>query len=101
MADPTLNSLAQVIAAVRLEAKTSATAKLNSRAVFADGNVLARADVLKRLNLNPNTPPEAWLAIVACGSNASALDLKAAQELHGKGVLNAEQLAQVSALRGG
>ncbi len=48
-------------------------ASLNSRAVMPDGRALNRGEILQTLGLNPNTSPTAWLAIVACGSNASAL----------------------------
>jgi hypothetical protein len=48
-------------------------ASLNARAVMPDGGMMDRAQILQRLGLNPGTSPTAWLAIVACGSNASAL----------------------------
>lgn len=42
-------------------------------AILPDGSLADRAQILNKLGLNPNTPPDAWLAIVSCGSNASAL----------------------------
>ena len=44
----------------------------SAKAVMPDGRMLERADILTMLNLDPNIAPEAWLAIVACGSNAAA-----------------------------
>jgi hypothetical protein len=49
---------------------------LNSRAVLPDGSVVSREQILKTLNLNPGTAPDAWLAVIACGSNASALNFR-------------------------
>jgi len=63
-------------------------ASLNSRAVLPSGKVMSRAEILSQLNLNPRTAPEAWLNVVACGVNASALNFKDANELVDKGVLD-------------
>lgn len=64
-------------AAVLAEVRPSEaqTMKLNAqaKAVLPNGDILDRAKVLSQLGLDPTTPPDAWLAIVACGSNASAL----------------------------
>ena len=49
---------------------------LNNRAVLPDGSLASREQILRALNLNPGTAPDAWLAIIACGSNASALNFK-------------------------
>lgn len=54
-------------------AATSRIASLNARAVMPDGRALSRSEILQALGLNPNTSPTAWLAVVGCGSNASAL----------------------------
>lgn len=43
-----------------------------ARALMPNGELVDRAQILRQLNLNPNTSPEAWLAIVACGSNKAA-----------------------------
>jgi hypothetical protein len=45
----------------------------NAKAITATGARLSRAQILSKLGLNPGTPPEAWLAVIGCGSNASAL----------------------------
>ena len=45
----------------------------NAKAVLPGGINLSRAEILSKLGLNPNTPPDAWLAIISCGSNGSAL----------------------------
>ena len=58
-----------------------------AKAVLPDGRIIGRRDVLKRLNLDPNTPVDAWLAIIGCGSNASALGLKDAKTLIDKGII--------------
>lgn len=54
-------------------AELSKIASLNARAVLPDGRTIGRSDILQSLGLNPNTSPTAWLAVIACGSNASAL----------------------------
>jgi len=69
---------------------------LNSKAVMPDGSLADRAAILKALNLNPNTPPDAWLTIAACGSNASALNMKTAKELVAKGKLDKALLGQIT-----
>jgi hypothetical protein len=54
-------------------ASVSRVASLNARAVLPNGTELTRSEVLANLGLNPNTSPTAWLAIIGCGVNASAL----------------------------
>lgn len=51
----------------------SRIASLNGRAVMPNGSELTRSDILARLGLNPGTSPTAWLNVIGCGSNASAL----------------------------
>jgi len=55
--------------------RTMGAMRLNksAKAILPDGSLADRGEILTKLGLNPNTPPDAWLAIVACGSNASAL----------------------------
>ena len=48
-------------------------ASLNGRAVMPNGLLLGRGEILATLGLNPNTSPTAWLNVLGCGSNASAL----------------------------
>jgi hypothetical protein len=59
----------------------------NAKLVMPDGSVKTRAEVLSQLGLNPNTPPDAWLAGCGggCGSNASALDMKTRENLMRRG----------------
>lgn len=68
---------------------------LNSKGVLPDGKTLSRAQVLAQLNLNPNTAPEAWLAIIMCGVNASALNFKDAERLVKNGVLDSAALQTI------
>lgn len=68
----------------------------NAKAVLPDGRKLDRAAVLSQLGLDPNTPPDAWLAIVVCGSNASALRPGELQSLVRKGTLKTNELDAVS-----
>lgn len=70
-------------------------AVLNSKAVLPDGKLLGRAEILTQLNLNPNTSPEAWLAIFGCGVNASALNFRDAEQLVNKGVLDKAALKTI------
>ncbi len=51
----------------------SRIASLNAKAVMPDGRTLSRGEILATLGLNPSTSPTAWLTVIACGSNASAL----------------------------
>lgn len=44
-----------------------------AKAILPDGSLADRGAILTKLGLNPNTPRDAWLAIVNCGRNASAL----------------------------
>jgi hypothetical protein len=70
-------------------------AVLNSKSVLPDGKLLGRAEILSQLNLNPNTPPEAWLAVFGCGVNASALNFRDAQQLVNKGILDKAALQTI------
>lgn len=45
----------------------------DAKAVMPDGKVRSRAELMQELGLNPNTPSDAWLNIIGCRSNASAL----------------------------
>lgn len=45
----------------------------SAKAILPDGSLADRGAILTTLGLNPTTPPDAWLAIINCGSNASAL----------------------------
>lgn len=69
--------------------KKSVTINPNAKAVLPTGKTVDRGEILKTLGLNPNTAPDAWLTIVACGGNASALHPGDAQELINKGTLTA------------
>ncbi len=68
--------------------------RINSAAkgVLSDGKLVSRGEVLQQLGLNPNTPPDAWLAIIACGSNASALKAGELKGLVDRGVIKREML---------
>jgi hypothetical protein len=63
-----------------------------AKAVMPNGKLLSRRDVLAQLGLNPSTPPDAWLAVVACGSNASGLHLPDAQQLLDRGKITTRVL---------
>jgi len=52
-----------------------------AKAVLPDASLADRAKILTTLGLNPNTPPDAWLAIINCGSNASALTQQQLQKV--------------------
>ena len=68
-------------------------ARLNkAKAVMPDGSMLDRVAVLTKLGLDPSTPPDAWLTVVACGSNASALTREQIRTLTQSGKLKAAQL---------
>ena len=64
----------------------------NAKAILGTGKAISRAQVLTSLGLNPGTPPEAWLAIIACGSNASALRSVQAGKLLDTGKISASNL---------
>ena len=63
-----------------------------AKAVLPNGSTVDRSAVLQQLGLNPATPPDAWLAIFGCGSNASALHPGDLNSLVSKGTINREQL---------
>jgi hypothetical protein len=64
----------------------------NAKAVLPDGSVKSRADILNSLGLDPSTPPDAWLAIFGCGSNASALTSSQLKDMVNRGVIKKEML---------
>ncbi len=71
----------------------------NARAVMPGGDLADRAEILSRLGFDPSTPPDAWLAIVACGSNASALRSNQVRVLERAGALREMQDLQLPAQR--
>lgn len=70
------------------------TVKLNPRAkaVLPNGKELSRQQVLTQLGLDPSTPPDAWLSITTCGSNASALKPADLRGLVDRGAIKREML---------
>jgi hypothetical protein len=68
----------------------SARINRQAKAILSGGKIVSREEVLSQLGLNPQTPPDAWLAIVACGSNASALKPGELQELVKSGQIKRE-----------
>lgn len=72
--------------------------KLNpaATAVMPDGSQKDRKAILSQLGLDPNTSPEAWLTIVACGKNASALRQDQLRSVIQKGAIKKEQLDKIS-----
>jgi hypothetical protein len=70
---------------------TAHAQRANQKAVLPDGKAYSRAELLERLGLNPNTPPEAWLSIHTCGSNAGALLPRDAERLREAGKLDRKQ----------
>jgi hypothetical protein len=65
----------------------------NRRAVLPDGKAYTRPELLQRLGLDPNTPPEAWISITKCGTNAGALKPGDAQRLLDAGKIDRKQLS--------
>lgn len=64
----------------------------NARAVLPNGQQVDRAQILQQLGLDPNTRPDAWLAVVACGSNASALRPDQLRGLIDRGTIDRQRL---------
>jgi anaerobic selenocysteine-containing dehydrogenase len=64
----------------------------SAKAVMPSGEILDRRAILSQLGLDPTTPPDAWLAIVACGSNAAALTDRSKELLMKGGVLKKEMM---------
>jgi len=64
-----------------------------AKAVMPSGQQLDRKAILSQLGLNPNTPPDAWLAVIGCGSNASALKPGSREELMRRGALRPEVMS--------
>lgn len=69
-----------------------------AKAIVGSGKALDRAAVLQQLGLDPHAPPDAWLAIVACGSNASALKTQDIATLVSRGTLKGADLKAVQDL---
>ena len=63
----------------------------NQKAVLPDGRAYSRGELLQRLGLDPNTPPEAWITI-GCVINSAALKLRDAERLVESGKLDRKQL---------
>lgn len=63
-----------------------------ARSLMPDGRLLGRVDLLRALNLDPTTPPDAWLTIFSCSSNAGGLLARDARALMERGVLKRDQL---------
>lgn len=69
-----------------------------AKALLPTGRALARADILRQLGLNPNTPVDGWLAIVACGANAAALTSQDLKTFLTRGTLTGANLQAVQTL---
>lgn len=72
--------------------KSNLSLNVAAKSVMPDGQLLGRSELLARLNLNPQTPPDAWLAIFSCGSNAGALNIRDVRVLMQKGVVKEDML---------
>jgi hypothetical protein len=72
--------------------KSNLMLNASAKSVMPNGSLLGRGELLSRLNLNPSTPPDAWLAIFGCGSNAGALDIRDVRILMQKGVVKEDML---------
>jgi TAT (twin-arginine translocation) pathway signal sequence len=75
-----------------------------AKAVLPDGSIVDRAKILETLGLDPGTHPDAWLTIIGCGSNASALkpgDAKILIERNAidKSILSPVQIKQIKQIR--
>lgn len=55
--------------------------RAGAKAVLPDGKALGREELLTKLGLDPSTPPEAWIVITSCDSNAAALKRPDAEKL--------------------
>jgi hypothetical protein len=63
-----------------------ASAGLNQKALLPDGKFYTRAELLRKLGLNPNTAPDAWITIT-CNNNMGALKIRDVERLHKKGII--------------
>ncbi len=76
---------------------TGKTISLNdsAKAVMPDGKIAGREEILSMLNLDPSTPPDAWLTIlVSFTPNAAALRSQDAKALLQKGSIKQEMLSK-------
>ncbi|OGK97634.1 MAG: hypothetical protein A3I14_06400 [Candidatus Rokubacteria bacterium RIFCSPLOWO2_02_FULL_73_56] len=65
-----------------------------AKAVLPDGKLASREQLLSQLGLDPSTPPEAWIVLTHCGSNAAALKRPDAERLLKAGKLQGAELGQ-------
>jgi len=70
----------------------------SATALMSNGTHLDRPAILSKLGLDPHTPVDAWLAIVACGSNASALHNNDLRTIVSKGTLQGAAMTELKAL---
>jgi hypothetical protein len=66
-----------------------------AKAVLPDGSTINREQILEKLGLDPSTRPDAWLTIIGCGSNASALKASDAKILIDRNVIDRKVLSPV------
>jgi len=64
----------------------------SAKAVLPGGKIVDRGQILQQLGLDPTTPPDAWLSISNCGSNASALSPAELKGLVQRGTLKQNEL---------
>jgi|CXWL01.1.fsa_nt_gi hypothetical protein len=64
----------------------------SAKAVLPGGKMADRGQILQQLGLDPTTPPDAWLSITSCGSNASALSPAELKGLVQRGTLKQNEL---------
>jgi len=91
-----------LVGAGKADAQSSMKVNPNARAVMPNGAQMSRPQVLQQLGLDPSTPPDAWLAITTCGSNASALTDRQIKTLDSKGQLklNSQDLRSLQGIKG-
>ena len=65
-----------------------------AKAVLPNGKLASREQLLTQLGLDPSTPPEAWIVLTSCGSNAAALKRPDAERLLKAGKLQGAELGQ-------
>jgi hypothetical protein len=82
-----------------LAAQRNISINTDAKALMPDGKMKTRTELMTQLGLDPTTPPDAWLSITSCGSNAAALTGEQMKSLQSRGLKLEPQSLKVKGLQ--